>query len=204
MDKSEKFGFIKLFTGFLWMAGYDPRVLVATSAANTGIDNGQLQLMNCFGFLPCPTTLLQERGRNACVAGMTGSYITFTPWMIFVKLALSMFLPFTKSANEPSEYEGINTIIPSLSPDRPTTPASSRPTAATIPCCPLSADKKKQNFISAHDDLIDVLNLSVLPDLGCIHCRHEWYMAMVGGILIRLGKYFRAYFKFSSATLLYR
>ena len=131
--------------------------------------------LNCFGFLPCPTTLLQERGRNACVAGMTGSYITFTPWMIFVKLALSMFLPFTKSANEPSEYKGINTIIPSLSPDRPTTPASSRPTSATIPCFPLSADKKKQNFIGTHDDLIDVLNLSVLPDpdleMGLTHIR---------------------------------
>ena len=39
MDKHEKFGFIKLFTGFLQMVGYDPRVLIATSADNTGIDN---------------------------------------------------------------------------------------------------------------------------------------------------------------------
>ena len=39
MEKHEKFGFIRLFTGFLKMVGYDPRILVAISAANTGIDN---------------------------------------------------------------------------------------------------------------------------------------------------------------------
>ena len=65
MDKHEKFGFIKLFTGFLWMVGYDQRVLVVTSVTNTGIGNKQLQLVYCFGFPYFPTTLLQEQGRNA-------------------------------------------------------------------------------------------------------------------------------------------
>ena len=93
MDKNAKLGFIKLFTRFLWMVGYDPRVLVATSAANTGVDNCQLQLVNRFGFPCCPTALLQEWGCNALVAGMTWRYILFTSWMMFIKLAFSMFLP---------------------------------------------------------------------------------------------------------------
>ena len=78
MDRHEKNGSIKLSTGFLKMVGYNPRVLVATSAVNTGIDNRQLQLVHRFGLLRCPTTLLQERGRNACAPGMTGAYVIFT------------------------------------------------------------------------------------------------------------------------------
>ena len=78
LDKHDKFGFIRLFARFLKMVGYEPYVLVATSAANTGIDNRQLQLVYCVKFPRCPTTLFQERGRNACAPGMTGEYVIFT------------------------------------------------------------------------------------------------------------------------------
>ena len=65
MDKHEKFGFITLFTDFLRMVGYDPCVLVVTSAANT---------------------LFQEWGCNARVLGMIGRYVICTSWILFVKL----------------------------------------------------------------------------------------------------------------------
>ena len=96
MDKHGKCSFIKLSTGFLKMVGYDPHALFATSAANTGIDNQHLQIVNRFSF-PCyPTTLLQECGRNARVVGMTGIYVIFTSWLLFVKLASSIFTPSTE------------------------------------------------------------------------------------------------------------
>ena len=98
MDKHEKFGFITLFTDFLRMVGYDPCVLVVTSAANT---------------------LFQEWGCNARVLGMIGRYVICTSWIMFVKRALSIFLPSTRQSNKPSEATmGINAVIPSLSPDR--------------------------------------------------------------------------------------
>ena len=132
MDKDEKFGSIKLFTGFLQMVGYDPSVFVATSAANTGIDNCQLQLINRFGFPHYLTTLFQERGHNAQGPWMTGMYVIFTNWIMFLKLALTMFLPSTQQTNEPSKYEGMNTVIPSLSQERRITPVSSALTVSFI------------------------------------------------------------------------
>ena len=38
MAKEEKFAFINLFTGMRKYSNFDPRILFATSAANTGID----------------------------------------------------------------------------------------------------------------------------------------------------------------------
>ena len=106
MDKHEKFGFIKLFTGFLRIVGYDPRVL-------EGYDPRVLDATSA------PDTLFQERGHNARVLGMTGRYVICASWILFVRLALSIFLPSMRQSNEPSETtEGINTVIPSLSPDR--------------------------------------------------------------------------------------
>ena len=42
MDKNEKFTFISIYTSYLWMANYYPRVLVVTAAANAGIDQPKL------------------------------------------------------------------------------------------------------------------------------------------------------------------
>ena len=38
MDKNEKFSFVHLFTSAVRMKHYHPRILVATPATNTGID----------------------------------------------------------------------------------------------------------------------------------------------------------------------
>ena len=36
----------------------------------------------------------------------------------------------------------------------------------------------QNNLTIAHDELLQILNLTVLPELGCIHSRSEWFMAM--------------------------
>ncbi len=60
------------------MKGFDPRVLVATAAANTGIDNEKIDHVLRVGLLQCVITLLQERGRNAQKHGMNGLFAVFT------------------------------------------------------------------------------------------------------------------------------
>ena len=76
MDKNEKFGYVKLYTGHLSMPDYDPRALIGTAAVNTGMDNICLEPVDRFGFPRCPSTLLQERGRNARMAGMLIAFCT--------------------------------------------------------------------------------------------------------------------------------
>ena len=98
MDKHEKFAFIRLFTSSLFMRNYNPRVLVATAAANTGIDQEKVDYVIRVGLPRCIITLLQERGRNARVAGMRGFFGVFTDWSLFVRLVLSILMPTKKEA----------------------------------------------------------------------------------------------------------
>ena len=75
------------------MSGMSPRVLAATAAANTGIDQINLAMVIRVGLARCIITLLQEMGRNARRPGMTGVFLVFTDWRMFVKLLLSILLP---------------------------------------------------------------------------------------------------------------
>ena len=92
MDKHEKIAFVRLFTTCIRMGGYRPRVLVATAAANTGIDQPKLVWVLRVGFPRCLSTLLQERGRNARLASLAGMFAVFTNWKMFVKLLLCVLL----------------------------------------------------------------------------------------------------------------
>jgi len=80
MDKNEKFAFIRLFTSAAKIKGMFPRVLAATAAANTGIDQVLLAMVLRIGFARCIITLLQEMGRNARKPGMTGVFLVFSDW----------------------------------------------------------------------------------------------------------------------------
>ena len=174
MEKEEKFAFIRLFTSDLSLLDFNPRVLAATAAANTGIDQEQLDFVVRVGLPRCIITALQERGRNARVAGMIGCFAVFTSWTLFVKLILTTLVPIVGADEEANEFLGTNSMITSRSPEKRklrqrTIPATSKR--------PLSSSEKRANVIGAYNDIIDVLHLYFLPGFGCIHCRCEWFMS---------------------------
>eukprot|EP00581_Thalassiosira_minuscula_P015075 CAMPEP_0183735168 /NCGR_PEP_ID=MMETSP0737-20130205/45899_1 /TAXON_ID=385413 /ORGANISM="Thalassiosira miniscula, Strain CCMP1093" /LENGTH=283 /DNA_ID=CAMNT_0025968835 /DNA_START=560 /DNA_END=1408 /DNA_ORIENTATION=+ len=76
MDKNDKNAFTRLFTSAVRIKDFSPRVLVATSAANTGIDQVLVKWVLTVGLPCCLTTLLQERGRNR----FAGVYLNMTDW----------------------------------------------------------------------------------------------------------------------------
>ena len=117
MDKHEKFAFIRLYTSAVKMANLDPRLLVATAAANTGIDQVHLVHVLRVGLPRCITTMLQERGRNARWIGMHGLFAVFTNWAMFVKLLLSILLPPEVESEEVADHDYINSVITARSPD---------------------------------------------------------------------------------------
>ena len=88
MDKHEKFAFIRLFVAAIRAGKFNPRVLVATAAANTGIDAPRLVWVLRVGIPRCLITLIQERGRNAREAGLHGMFVIITDWLMFVYLLL--------------------------------------------------------------------------------------------------------------------
>ena len=61
MDKIEKFAHVRLFTCSIVLRSHRFQVLVATSAANTGIDQPRIKLVTRYDLPRDTTTLLQER-----------------------------------------------------------------------------------------------------------------------------------------------
>jgi len=84
MDKNEQIAFLRLFTTAVTMKNYNPRVLVATPAANTGINQVLIEFILSVGLPRCLTTLIQERGRNQ----HHGVYAVLTNWRLFIKLLI--------------------------------------------------------------------------------------------------------------------
>ena len=78
MDKIEKFAHIRLFTCVIVLRGHRFRVLVATSAANTGIDQPRTKLVTRFVLHRDSITLLQEKGRLFRKPEMTGCFEIYT------------------------------------------------------------------------------------------------------------------------------
>ncbi len=95
----------------LKMKNFDPRVLVATAAANTGIDNERVDYVLRVGLPRCIITLLQERGRNVRNESMVGLFAVFTDWTLFIQLILSILLPTSKKVTMVKEHNFANSMI---------------------------------------------------------------------------------------------
>ena len=172
-DKHEKFAYTKLFTTSVTMKDYSPRVLMATAAANTGIDQALVKWVLTVGLPRCLTTLMQERGRNRA----EGLYLILTDWKLFIKLLLSTVTPYnTNSSGDQQEHDYINSMIMSRSPEKRNNEIGESP-ATLAPVAPLNLSQKRAVTVQAYEDIIDVVNFLFLPGLGCIHLRAEWYLA---------------------------
>ena len=176
MDKHEKFAFIRLFTGDIAMQGLNCRAVVGTSCVNTGIDHHNVRLVQRAGIPRCIITSIQEGGRNARKDGMTGTFIIYAEWTPFVRLLLSILLPFKKETPT-SEVDGVNSVILSKTPEgkhkradraRDTTTSTTKSTA-------LSKNTERENVVDAYNNLVDSVSLYCLPGHGCIHVRTEWF-----------------------------
>ena len=193
MDKSEKFAFIRLFVAAIKKGKFNPRVLVATAAANTGIDAPNLIWVLRVGIPRCLITLLQERGRNARELHTTGMYVVLTDWTIFAYLVLSILKnPPAGEGDEIHDHFFVNSMIGSQTPEkRRATAESQRKEKEKSPTAPLSEANKAENVRIALDDLIDTLHLLFLPAHGCIHLRCETILSTGKNDLP--GKYHQTY-----------
>ena len=166
MEKHDKFAFIKLFTGALYLPDFHPRICISTAAANTGIDKAAMEMVVRMGIPRDVVTSFQERGRNAREEGMTGVYSITTDWVMYVKLVMTIILPPASEESTP-EYKEINSAI--TSPNR----SSKRQRLSNVA---LTATEHRNNRATAYADHVDCVNLYCLPELGCVHARSEWIM----------------------------
>ena len=110
MEKHDKFGFIKLFTGALFLPDFKPNICISTAAASTGIDKATINMVIRMGTPRDVVTSFQERGRNARQPGMTGVYSITTDWIMYVKLLMTIILPPATEKDTP-EYKEVNSAI---------------------------------------------------------------------------------------------
>jgi superfamily II DNA or RNA helicase len=176
MDKHEKFAFIRLFTSVYRIDGIRFRVLVATAAANTGIDQPLCVRVVRLGLPRCPTTLLQERGRLVRKDGMHGNFTLHSCWQSWIILLVSVMGTSRPGTNEIADHSYANSVIDSRSPMR------QRDQAATMAeperqTRPLTPEERSANTVRHFNDIIDVVNLLFMPAWGCLHLRFEWYLS---------------------------
>ena len=93
------------------MRGYKPHCLVATAAANTGIDQPKCVYVLHVGIPRCIVELLQERGRLVRVDGMSGSFVIYCDWYTFIKLLVSILRPRQAKTAEVYDHEFVNSAI---------------------------------------------------------------------------------------------
>jgi len=97
-----------------------------------------------------------------------------TDWKLFVKLLLSMLRPNDKNADELADHAYVNSMITNRTPEkRSEQPTEKQP---TVQFAPLSRSERHNNLVQQYNDLIDIINFTFLPGLGCIHLRAEWYL----------------------------
>ena len=104
---------------------------------------------------------------------MTGAFNIFTDWKTFIKLLLSIMIPLEKQTNEPSEYDGLNSVILS----KPSNKKNQSQDDCSHKKLPISTQHKCDNMVEVYDDSIDVLNLFCLSNFACIYCHSEWFFA---------------------------
>ena len=176
MDKHEKFAFIRLFTGDIAMQGLNCRAVVGTSCVNTGIDHHNVRLVQRAGIPRCIVTSIQEGGRNARKDGMTGKFIIYAEWTPFVRLLLSILLPF-KNKTTTSETDGVNSVIEAKTPEgkRKRAERANDTTMSRTKSPALSKYTERENVVDAYNNLVDSVSLYCLPGHGCIHVCTEWF-----------------------------
>ena len=108
---------LPIFNGSLIMENFLTRILIATAAANTGIDKDSIQMVICKGVPRDNITVFQEHGLNARKEGMNGAYFIYTTWPWFATLLLSMTLPLKAKSKNNNELDGVNSVNVSRSPE---------------------------------------------------------------------------------------
>jgi len=154
MDQEEKFSFIRLFTTATIMPKFNPRVLVATVAANTGIDQEDLVHVSRVGISCC------------------------------VLLIISILSPRKLESSAATDYDGLNTVIlvKSMARCNELKHASTaenklvdrlslaQQNAITLKLSPAQVHK---NTTDAYTNAIESLALYVLSGLGCVHLNFQ-------------------------------
>ena len=102
----------------LRVEGHTFRVLVATTAANIGIDQPLCVYVLRVGIPRCITTLLQERGRLVRKDGMTGTFALISSWDRWILLLLSVMVPEASGPGEIPDHSYDNSSIDSQTPER--------------------------------------------------------------------------------------
>ena len=167
MDKRGKGVAIRLFTGTLTVDGMSPRICVATSAGDMGIDHPDAQLVVNYGFVEDCSTFVQRRGRvsRRKEDAVMHTDISVVSYLYLVK-RLSVTNDGSYDEDEAPTSDGFNNTELST-PSRQH--AASRKLFKKYT---LSKDELKKTSREQLSDFVDVADLLCI-NKGCVHSRLE-------------------------------
>ena len=97
LAKEEKYWFIRILCAGIDKEDFRGRILLATSAANVGIDNQLVTLVLCIGWCRDLCTYFQQRGRGGRDPTMQATFLQLGSSQSFVSLHKDSVVRFLES-----------------------------------------------------------------------------------------------------------
>ena len=182
LDKNEKYWFIRFFCAGINIPELRAKILLATAAANVGIDHHLVILVLNLGWTRDLCTYFQQRGRGGRVADMECICIQMGSLQSHVEIVFQIHTTRADAELDDAAVAhdaalvGVNSAI---SPRRSSTGATTQQPTLDYNVqagVNLTTCQKRMAVIRARKELLEVLQFHCL-NFGCQHVRGEQFMA---------------------------
>ena len=173
----EKYVLIRIFCQKHNLPHFAPRILLATAAANVGIDNHNVLYILMLGWPRDLCTYFQQRGRAARLLEQIAIAILVADVSSYLSIIYSIYTTTETSqlddtGDDSNELVGINSAISPLK--QKTKPSSNKTTSKSL--YKLSSTEQQALERRSLSEMIDLLRYHVL-DVGCQSIRGELFLS---------------------------
>ena len=171
LSSDEKYWFIRIFCQGIDEEDFRGRVLLATSAANVGIDNSLVKFVLNLGWTRDLCTYFQQRGRCGRDPSMEATCLQLGSVTSYVSIVFQIYNVSAEFLDD-DPTEGVVGLNAAVSPSKRRTDDG----GAESKTYRLTGYQKKMNVRRALAEILEVVQFFVL-DRGCWHSCAEWFLS---------------------------
>ena len=171
--KKKKYWFIRIFCASIDEEDFRGRILLATSAANVGIDNQLVTLVLCIGWCRDLCSYFYQRGQGGHDPTMQAKFLQLGSIQLYVPLMFQLYRLLVNDEDNKQPSNEVDGLHSTVSPVRKK--ATSRPKKQSY-APKLASHQKRLNMIQSRREPLEVILFEVL-DLGCNHVCAEWFLS---------------------------
>ena len=174
LSKEEKYWLIRIYCARIDVAQLCSRILLATSAANIGIDHNLAKLVLNMGWPRDLCTYFQQRGRVGRDALMAAICIQLGSLSSYVGIMFQIYMS-TDDAALDEDAEALDAALVGINSAVSPTPKQKRNNTSKN-SYKATACAKRQQTLRSRSELLDVIKFFCL-ECKCQHVLGEWFMS---------------------------